>query len=204
MKYQLITLIAIILTSCQSNTTSLSSYYNEEEIEAIDELVDFFTDQLCKGDYRQSELETKIDGILDSLNSGSNYLVELDNELMNQKLRKSLETLKSTTISNKCYAVDRENDLKEAYFCLKSNSVYMDFLKHIGKKDKGVEKYRTTFEALGTISPTAVGYIIKNSKDHNYSKDIVTVIALHFIQLNSEKEAQAKLQIGKPKLDVKE
>ena len=79
----------------------------------------------------------------------------------------------------------------------------MDFLRHIGKEDKGVEKYRTTFEALGTISPTAVGYIIENSKDHNYSEDIVTVIALHFIHINSELEAQTKLEIGKPKLEVK-
>ena len=203
MKYQLIILIAIIVASCQSTTSSLANYYNEEEIESIYELVDFFKDQLCNGDYSQSVLKIKIDGILDSLNAGSNYLVELDNELMNQKLNKSLETLKSTTISNKCYAVDRENDLKEAYFCLKPNSAYMDFLRHIGKEDKGVEKYRTTFEALGTISPTAVGYIIENSKDHNYSEDIVTVIALHFIHINSELEAQTKLEIGKPKLEVK-
>ena len=71
MRYQLIILIAIIVASCQSTTSSLSNYYNEEEIESIYELVDFFKDQLCNGDYSQSVLKIKIDGILDSLNAGS-------------------------------------------------------------------------------------------------------------------------------------
>ena len=88
-------------------------------------------------------------------------------ELMDQKLNNSYETLSKTTFSNNCYAVDRENDLKASHFCLKPNSAYMKFLQQLGKAHLGIEKYRTQFETIGTISPRAVGHIIMNSQGDN-------------------------------------
>jgi len=196
-------MIIITMMSCQSSSPILTKYYNQNEIKSINELVNFFKDQMCEGHCSQELLHKKLNAILDSLNSGGNFVIEMNKELLNEKLTNSYETLKVSTFSNKCYALDFKNELREPHFCLKSDSTYMRFLEELGKKNKGVEKYRIPFEAFGTITPPAVGHIIKNSNKHKYSEEIITVIAFHFFHLNSEIAAQKILEVKKLELERK-
>lgn len=197
-----ILLLILLVISCQESKSVLKNHYNEKEITSIVDLVEFFKDQICEGEFSQELMTIKLNAILDSLNSGQNYLVEMDTKLMNQKLNNSFKTLQDNTFSNQCYAIDRTTSLKISHFCLKSNSSYMEFLKQLGKSNEGIETYRKKFAALATVSPTAVGHIIMSSKQDKYSEDIMTVIAFHFLHLNSELEAQRKLEIEKSKLEV--
>ena len=68
----IITIIVLLASSCQSPGSYLSKFYTEEESQSILELVDFFKDQICEGDYSHAKLTIKLDAILDSLNAGSN------------------------------------------------------------------------------------------------------------------------------------
>jgi organic radical activating enzyme len=174
-------IILLLVTSCKSDNINLS-FFNNQQKEILKKILKE-NDIIFSLKNNSSISDTYFEHIKKMDNS------ESPNELLNNLFLKDVlfcEALHKSNIFtlNKYKASNSEKEIINYDLNMKSN--YLDFLKHISKKNKTILKYYNSIISSGGISPSSTKLILHYlTKEDLKNKNIRLIIGVHFLLINN-------------------
>lgn len=153
MKNILLFLIFITLISCQSNFTSpqLKNHFSEKEIDDLEKIVSFYTNQLSKNssDNFEEVFNTTLNEFMYSTYRNNFYNLDFNKQKELYNLI-SDETFNEIWIYNKRY---HNNDKSTVfrYVGFKYDSKYNKFLREVALKNEFIKEYTNLLEGTGSF-----------------------------------------------------
>lgn len=173
--------ILLLVTSCKSDNVNLS-FFNNQQKEILKKIL-IENDIIFSLKNNSSISDSYFEHIKKIDNS------ESPNELLNNLFLKDVlfcESLHKSSIFNlsKDKVSNSEKEIINYDLNMKSN--YLDFLKHISKKNKTILKYYNSIMSSGGISPSSTKLILHYlTKEDLKDKNIRLIIGLHFLLINN-------------------
>lgn len=173
--------ILLLVTSCKSDNINLS-FFNNQQKEILKNILEE-NDSIFLLENNLSIPDTYFEHLKKLKKS------ESPEDVLNNIFLKDVSYCESLHKSNiftldKYKAFKSEREITNYGLNLKSN--YLDFLKHISKKNKTILKYYNSIISSGGISPASVAIILHYpTKKDLENENIRLIIGVHFLLINN-------------------
>jgi len=167
-KIFLLIVLFLISSSCKDNFTSpeLKNHFSEKEIDDLEKIVSFYTNQLSKNGSENFEdiFNTTLIEFMDSTSKDNFYSLDFNKQ---KKLYRSIsdDTFNKIWIFNKRFNYnDRSTAFKNIGF--KHDSKYNQFLREVSLKNDFIKEYTHLLEGTGSFEQLNIlTYLIIENKD---------------------------------------
>ena len=171
-----------------SNDPIVNKYFNEEEIEGLVQILNFFEDEIA--------ISSATDNVIDSYElffeniKPEMKLEEFDSIISFGDQKKFLTDLNPILFNEIWfYKKDYNPILKDTVESIhyKWKGKYFDFLYAVSEKDKAIEEYFEDFTAAGYISPSILAYSMMDYKKYDLKLErIRLIIAINYLTFNEQ------------------
>jgi len=191
----LVTFILLISSSTfgqylQTDST-INSIFTSEEINNLEKIMNFFSDQICKLEYIENHhtincFESYCKNLKERTNAFSS--VDLNLSLKEQKI--FYDNIDSSTFNEiwhyeKGWKPKTNDTIIE--IDIDPNGKYAKFLRSLGQDYSKVGEYYDDFESIGGISPTMIAELLINYKEFNFRDDRIRLLfAIHYLTMNDQ------------------
>ena len=195
MKNLIILFLLILIQGCSneksvllSNDPIVNEYFNEKEIQELNEILVFFENEMTFTTSSDSindmyemfftNLQLEENKPIISFEKQKNFIADLNPKLLNELWYLELE-----------YVPYLNDTVQLIRFPWKGK--YFEFLLAASEKDKGIEKYFDDFTAMRAMSPTVLAYSMKYYKENNLTYDLNIernrlIIAINYLIYNEQ------------------
>lgn len=187
MKSKILLLYLVFLVSCSPDFEYTVNIFNNNEINELNKVVNFFNNSICKSE----NLDTT--DILECYNqylkrmSKATSLEEISTCISYQKQINLMQELKSETFNQIWEHQKIWNKTSDTIwiYSLKHESKYVDFLEELGKKNPKINQYYKRLKTSNDLTPSMIVDVLHNynqydTKDYN----IRIFLAIHYLTLN--------------------
>ncbi len=181
--------------SCDSeySNSELQNNFTTEQIADLNEIREFFIEQVCVSDFKTCYEQTNHDSL-------AMLGVGIWNKIDFNEQKKLYERISKSTFNEVwmfCESTFYPSEIKAKSLCAVSNGKYQKYLTEIGKTNLRIAKYAERIVAFGDFSGFDFRYqeiLNDNSSFDLNDPNIQLILAIHYLSINDKVNRNAHLK----------
>lgn len=188
----LLSILLLLVLSCTEKlniTEELSNNFNNQQIEDLDKILNFFKNQVCEDSIG---FETCIKNMAQDLSKEGYYFIGKKIDYSKQKkLYENIDQLTFNSIWSFCKTTDINKDITYDSLCFNVDGVYGDFLKQVSVKNSFYKFYYEGLINSGDFGSNGklMNEIIKNKNSFDFEDyNNQLIISIEYLTLSDQQK----------------
>ncbi len=175
--------------SCESkySESELKANFSTEQQSDLNEIRQFFLNQVCESDFKLCYEQTNHDSLQAS---GIGFWTKIDFKEQ-QKLYERISKSTFNEIWMICKSVNYKTKEEKKSICANAIGKYQNYLSDLGKNNPRIAKYAERIEASGDFGGLDISYwnVLTDKKHFDLNDpNIQLILAIHYLSMNDQQK----------------